>query len=67
LIPESCWFWNKILKFVTMIHLYKHVSGYYPLSWFYLKHRPVYISTQRFGDWILAPSSGKTYPVRPNQ
>jgi hypothetical protein len=24
-------------------------------------HRPVYISKQRFGDWILSPSSGKTY------
>jgi hypothetical protein len=24
-------------------------------------YRPVFISKQRFGDWILSPSSGKTY------
>jgi hypothetical protein len=23
--------------------------------------------TQRFGDWILSPSSGKTYSVGPNR
>jgi hypothetical protein len=23
--------------------------------------------TQRFGDWILSPSSGKTYSFAPNQ
>jgi hypothetical protein len=31
------------------------------------KNRPVYFfKTQRFGDWILSPSSGKTYSVGPN-
>jgi hypothetical protein len=35
---------------------------------FILKHRPVYFSkTQRFGDWILSLSSGKTYSVGPNR
>jgi hypothetical protein len=27
----------------------------------------VYFKTQRFGDWILSPSSGKTYSVGPNR
>jgi hypothetical protein len=32
-------------------------------------HRPVfiYLKTKRFGDWILSPSSGKTYSVGPNR
>jgi hypothetical protein len=38
-----------------------YVSGHYPSSCIYLKHRPIYISKQRFEDWILSPSSGKTY------
>jgi hypothetical protein len=28
-------------------------------------HRLFYLKTQRFGDWILLPSSGKTYSVGP--
>jgi hypothetical protein len=44
-----------------------YVFGHYPSSSLYLKHRPVYFSKQRFGDWILSPSSGKTYSVGPNQ
>jgi hypothetical protein len=36
-------------------------SVHYPSSYFYLKH------TQRFGDWILSPSSGGTYSVRPKR
>jgi hypothetical protein len=31
---------------------------------FCLKCHPVYISKQRFRDWILSPSSGKTYSQR---
>jgi hypothetical protein len=31
------------------------------------KHRPVCFSKQRFGDWILSPSSGKIYSVGPNR
>jgi hypothetical protein len=34
---------------------------------FIQKHRPVYFSVQRFGDWILSPSSGKTSSVGPNR
>jgi hypothetical protein len=38
-----------------MVHLYKYyVSGNYPSSCLYFK-------TERFGVWILSPSSGKTY------
>jgi hypothetical protein len=33
-----------------------YISGHYPSSCLYFK-------TQRFGDWILSPSSGKTYSV----
>jgi hypothetical protein len=29
--------------------------------------RPVLFKTQRFGDWILSPSSRKTYSVMPNR
>jgi hypothetical protein len=36
-----------------------YVSGHYPSSCFYLK-------LQRFGDWILSSSSGKTYSVGPS-
>jgi hypothetical protein len=31
------------------------------------KTLPVYFSKQRFGDWILSPSSGKTYSVGTNR
>jgi hypothetical protein len=34
------------------------VSVHHPLQFFY---------TQRFGDWIQSPSSGKTYSVGPNR
>jgi hypothetical protein len=27
----------------------------------------LFFKTQRFGDWILSPSSGKTYSVVPNR
>jgi hypothetical protein len=38
-----------------MVYYYKYyVFGYYPSSCPFKK-------TQRFGDWILSPSSGKTY------
>jgi hypothetical protein len=43
-----------------------YIYGHYP-SYFYLKHLLVYISKQRFGDWILSPSSGKTYSLGPNR
>jgi hypothetical protein len=36
-----------------------YVYAYYPPSCLYFK-------TQRFGDWILSPYSGKTYSVGPN-
>jgi hypothetical protein len=44
---------------VTYKHKYS-VFWHYPSSCFYLK-------TQRFGDWILSPSSGKTYSVGSNR
>jgi hypothetical protein len=33
------------------------------LFFFFLSKCPVYISKQRFGDWILSLSSRKTYSV----
>jgi hypothetical protein len=44
---------------ITLSYKY-YISRHYPSSCFYLK-------TQRFGDWILSPSSGKTYPVSGNR
>jgi hypothetical protein len=37
-----------------------YVVGYYPPSCLFFKK-------QRFGDWILSPSSGKTYSDGPNR
>jgi hypothetical protein len=34
---------------------------------FYLKTALFIFKTQRFGDWILSPSSGKTYSVGLNR
>jgi hypothetical protein len=31
------------------------------------KNRNVLFKTHRFGDWILSPSSGKTYSIGPNR
>jgi hypothetical protein len=31
------------------------------------KNRLLIFQKQRFGDWILSPSSGKTYSVGPNR
>jgi hypothetical protein len=43
-----------------------YVSGHYPLSYLYLKIPPcLYYKTHRFIDWILSPSSGKTYIIGP--
>jgi hypothetical protein len=48
--------------------MYKYyIYGRYPLSCLYKKKSPVYFSKQRFGDWILSLSSGKTYSVEPNR
>jgi hypothetical protein len=45
-----------------MVYYYKYyVFGHYPSSCPFLK------KTQRFGDWILSPSSGKTYSVGSNR
>jgi hypothetical protein len=46
-----------------MVHQYKYyVSGHYPSSCLYLKTPScLFFKTQRFGDWILSSSSGKTY------
>jgi hypothetical protein len=42
---------------------YKYnVFGHYPSSCLYLKALScLFFKTQRFRDWILSPSSGKTY------
>jgi hypothetical protein len=42
-----------------MVYYYKYyVFGHYPLSCPFFKN-------QRFGDWILSPSSGKTTQLDP--
>jgi hypothetical protein len=34
----------------------------------FIEKPPFYfLKTQRFGDWILSPPSGKTYSVGPNR
>jgi hypothetical protein len=39
-----------------------YVVGHYPSSCLYLKSPScLFFKTQRFGDWILSPSSGETY------
>jgi hypothetical protein len=50
-------------------HYYKYyVFGHYPLSYLYLEMPSfLFFKTQRFGDWILSPSSGEIYSVGPNQ
>jgi hypothetical protein len=57
----NCSLWN---PYQFIIHISskhkKFVSPHYPLSCFCLK-------IQRFGDWILSPSSGGTYSVGPNR
>jgi hypothetical protein len=46
-------------RFVTIVYRYNdHNFGHYPKS-FHLK--------QRFGNWILSPSSGGTYSLGPNR
>jgi hypothetical protein len=54
---------HKIQIFPAYLYKY-YVSGPYPSSCLCLRRLPVYLSKQRFGDWILSPSSGKTYSVR---
>jgi hypothetical protein len=44
-----------------------YVSEHYPSSCLYLKTTScLCFKTQRFGDWILPPSSCKTYSAGPN-
>jgi hypothetical protein len=44
--------------------LYKYyVSGHYPSPCSCLKHRPVLLKTECFGDRIMPPSSGENYSV----
>jgi hypothetical protein len=45
--------------------LYKYnVSGHYPSSYFCLKiPYSLNLKTERFGDWILSSSLGKSYSV----
>jgi hypothetical protein len=55
-------------KFALIRHLYFHDKIYqtYQTSRLYLKTPScLFFKTQRFGDWILSPSSGKTYSVCP--
>jgi hypothetical protein len=52
----------------TPLNEYKYyVFGHYPSSCLYLKTVLFIFQTQRFGDWIMSPSSGKTYTVGPNR
>jgi hypothetical protein len=57
------------IKLVRLIKMYKsYISGHYPSSYLYLKTpSSLYFKTQRFGDWIMYPSSGKTYSVGSNR
>jgi hypothetical protein len=49
--------------------LYKYYDfGHYPSSCLYLETPScLFFKTQRFGDWILSPSSGKTNSIGPNR
>jgi hypothetical protein len=65
----SAWWLQR--RLVISVCTYQNVDIYYvfihyPSSCSYLKHCPDYISKQRFGDWILSPSSDKTYSVGPH-
>jgi hypothetical protein len=58
--------WNFNFKYLVIIMLcviyYKYyVFGHYPSSC------PLFKKPQRFGDWILSPSSRKTYSVGSNR
>jgi hypothetical protein len=50
-------FINKNIIFLDIIHCLVFIQ----------KRPPVYLKKQRFGDWILSPSSGRTYSVGPNR
>jgi hypothetical protein len=44
-----------------------YVFGHYASSCLYLKTVMFIFKTKRFGDWILSPSSGKTYSIGSNR
>jgi hypothetical protein len=56
-------------KGISLAQEYKYyVFGHYPSSCLYLKTWScLFFKTQRFGYWILSPSSGKTYLFEPNR
>jgi hypothetical protein len=60
-IVESIFTWHKVPK-ITVTSI-----TYTDIMFLDITHRPFFIKKQRFGDWILSPSSGKTYSVGLNR
>jgi hypothetical protein len=68
---------DSLIRSTTQTNSYSKISYFTDTSNMFLdifivlslsKNRPVYFSkTQRFGDWILSPFSGKTYSVGSNR
>jgi hypothetical protein len=48
-------------------HLISAINNYTNISFLDFIHRLLWFKTQLFGDWILPPSSGENYTVRPNR
>jgi hypothetical protein len=65
LVPDC----SMTVKMMAIMIMYKcYVVGHYLSSCLYLKTPScLFFKTQRFGDWILSPSSGKTYSVGLNR
>jgi hypothetical protein len=62
--------WNFITRELKNIRVHifiKKDTVYTTIVFLDVIHRPVLFKTQRFGDWILSPSSGGTYSVGPNR
>jgi hypothetical protein len=65
--PQRAREWTTITKKLCNKYNY-YVLGHYPSSHPLSKMLScLYLKTQYFGDWILSPSSGKTYSVGSNR
>jgi hypothetical protein len=64
--PELLVASQEVFRYVELVQLFCFWT--YPSSCLYLKTPSfLFFKTQRFGGWILSPSSGKTYSVGPNR
>jgi hypothetical protein len=53
--------------YILGVRITYYVSGHYPSFCLYVKTPScLFFKIKRFGDWILSPSSGKTYSLWPN-